>query len=202
MPARRASTRGAGQRRFDRLRRLISAGVPVLVETWLEHDGGMGHYRLVTGYDDTAGEWTVYDFYVSDGIDLKGPYPASASRTTRWIGCGTSSTACTWWSTMRHGQQPCKKSSAWNRTMPPCGSARWNKLRPSAADTRRRLRLVQPGQQPGRTGPLRRCRHRLRPGPVIGLPWRMLWYSSVLSGPTTRPAGSTSDAWPTPPLPR
>jgi tetratricopeptide (TPR) repeat protein len=60
---------------FDRLRRLISAGVPVLVETWLEHDGGMGHYRLVTGYDDAAGEWTVYDSYVSEGIDPKGPYP-------------------------------------------------------------------------------------------------------------------------------
>lgn len=60
---------------FDRLRRLISAGVPVLVETWLDHDGGMGHYRLVTGYDDAAGEWTVYDSYVSDGIDPKGPYP-------------------------------------------------------------------------------------------------------------------------------
>ena len=60
---------------FDRLRRLVSAGVPVLVETWLDHDGGMGHYRLVTGYDDAAGEWTVYDFYVSEGIDPKGPYP-------------------------------------------------------------------------------------------------------------------------------
>ena len=60
---------------FERLRRLVSAGVPVLVETWLDHDGGMGHYRLVTGYDDAAGEWTVYNSYVSDGIDPKGPYP-------------------------------------------------------------------------------------------------------------------------------
>ena len=60
---------------FDRLRRLVNAGVPVLVETWLDHDGGMGHYRLVTGYDDAAGEWIVYDSYVSEGIDPKGPYP-------------------------------------------------------------------------------------------------------------------------------
>jgi tetratricopeptide (TPR) repeat protein len=59
----------------DRLRRLVSAGIPVLVETWLEHDGGMGHYRLVAGYDDAAGEWIVYDSYVSEGIDPKGPYP-------------------------------------------------------------------------------------------------------------------------------
>lgn len=58
-----------------RLRQMVSAGVPVLIETWLEHDGGMGHYRLVTGYDDAAGEWILYDSYVSDGIDPKQPYP-------------------------------------------------------------------------------------------------------------------------------
>ena len=45
---------GAGQRRFRSAAPLDRAGVPVLVETWLEHDGGMGHYRLVTGYDDAA----------------------------------------------------------------------------------------------------------------------------------------------------
>lgn len=59
----------------DRLRRSLDAGLPVLVETWLEHDGGMGHYRLVVGYDDAARQWIVYDSYVSEGIDPKGPYP-------------------------------------------------------------------------------------------------------------------------------
>jgi tetratricopeptide (TPR) repeat protein len=57
------------------LRRFVDAGIPVLVETWLDHDGGMGHYRLVVGYDDRAGQWIVYDSYISDGIDPKGPYP-------------------------------------------------------------------------------------------------------------------------------
>lgn len=57
------------------LRRYVDAGIPVLVETWLDHDGGMGHYRLVVGYDDAAGQWIVYDSYISDGIDPKGPYP-------------------------------------------------------------------------------------------------------------------------------
>ncbi len=59
----------------ERLRQFIDAGIPVLIETWLDHDGGMGHYRLVTGYDDSRSEWIVYDSYISDGIDPKGPYP-------------------------------------------------------------------------------------------------------------------------------
>jgi tetratricopeptide (TPR) repeat protein len=57
------------------LRRYVDAGIPVLIETWLDHDGGMGHYRLVVGYDDAARQWIVYDSYISDGIDPKGPYP-------------------------------------------------------------------------------------------------------------------------------
>jgi tetratricopeptide (TPR) repeat protein len=59
----------------DRLRRLVGTGVPVLIETWLDHDGGMGHYRLINGYDDATGEWILHDSYVSEGIDPKQPYP-------------------------------------------------------------------------------------------------------------------------------
>ena len=59
----------------EQLRQFINAGIPVLIETWLDHDGGMGHYRLVTGYDDSTQEWIVYDSYISEGIDPKGPYP-------------------------------------------------------------------------------------------------------------------------------
>jgi tetratricopeptide (TPR) repeat protein len=60
----------------DRLRTLLSNGVPVLIETWLEPEpgDGMGHYRLLTGYDDAARQWTVYDSYVSVGVDPKQPY--------------------------------------------------------------------------------------------------------------------------------
>lgn len=65
----------------DLLRRLISSGIPVFVETWLEeHPGdGMGHYRLMTGYDDARQAWIVYDAFIStnlvagDGGD-GGPY--------------------------------------------------------------------------------------------------------------------------------
>jgi tetratricopeptide (TPR) repeat protein len=59
----------------ERLRQYVDAGIPVLIETWLDHDGGMGHYRMVVGYDDAAREWIVYDSYISDGLDPKAPYP-------------------------------------------------------------------------------------------------------------------------------
>jgi len=60
----------------DRLRLWLSNGMPVLIETWLEVEpgNGMGHYRLLTGYDDARQEWTVYDSYVSAGVDASQPY--------------------------------------------------------------------------------------------------------------------------------
>jgi tetratricopeptide (TPR) repeat protein len=60
----------------DKLRLLLSNGFPVLVETWLEPkpNDGMGHYRLLTGYDDAARQWTVYDAYVSTGVEPNKPY--------------------------------------------------------------------------------------------------------------------------------
>jgi tetratricopeptide (TPR) repeat protein len=60
----------------DRLRQLLANGIPVLVETWHEPtpNDGMGHYRLLTGYDDAAQAWTAYDSYDATGIDPKQPY--------------------------------------------------------------------------------------------------------------------------------
>jgi tetratricopeptide (TPR) repeat protein len=54
----------------DLARTLISNGIPLLIETWLEDepDNGMGHYRLLTGYDDTAQRWVIYDSYVSTNL--------------------------------------------------------------------------------------------------------------------------------------
>lgn len=47
------------------LQRLLSNGFPVIVETWILPDdlGGMGHYRLLTGYDTAAGEFHAQDSY-------------------------------------------------------------------------------------------------------------------------------------------
>ena len=52
------------------LRQLVSAGVPVLIETWYEPkpNDGMGHYRLLIGFDDAAQEWIAYDSYDSRGL--------------------------------------------------------------------------------------------------------------------------------------
>ena len=60
----------------DRLRLLLSNGVPVLIETWHEPapDDGMGHYRLLMGYDDAARQWVAYDSYESKGVDPDKPY--------------------------------------------------------------------------------------------------------------------------------
>ena len=60
----------------ERLRQLLAAGIPVLIETWHEPEpgNGMGHYRLLVGYDDPAGEWIAYDSYDARGVSRDGPY--------------------------------------------------------------------------------------------------------------------------------
>ena len=59
-----------------RLKLLLSNGVPVLIETWHEPEpnNGMGHYRLLVGYDDVTQEWIAYDSYDSAGVDPDQPY--------------------------------------------------------------------------------------------------------------------------------
>jgi len=49
---------------------LLSNGIPVLIETWLEPEpnDGMGHYRLLTGYDEAGGYWIGYDSYYHDNL--------------------------------------------------------------------------------------------------------------------------------------
>ncbi len=49
----------------DILRALIQAGVPVVVEHWIEvHGRGeMGHFRVVTGYDNSTGQFITNDSY-------------------------------------------------------------------------------------------------------------------------------------------
>jgi tetratricopeptide (TPR) repeat protein len=60
----------------QKLRALLLAGVPVLAETWYEPkpNDGMGHYRLLVGYEDAAKEWIAFDSYESHGLDRKAPY--------------------------------------------------------------------------------------------------------------------------------
>lgn len=161
----------------DRLRRLVGAGVPVLIETWLEHDGGMGHYRLVTGYDDATAEWILYDSYVSDGIDPKQPYPGirisydelarlwrvfnathvivydaqRASIVQEVIGPEMDD-ATMWQRALEHAQADAQQA--------PGDAFAWFNLGSS---------LVALGRHDEAAAAFDQAR-------VIGLPWRMLWY--------------------------
>lgn len=61
----------------DLLRRLLSNGIPVLIETWVvpEPDNGLGHYRLITGYNDAEQYWIGYDsFYAFGLVNPEGDY--------------------------------------------------------------------------------------------------------------------------------
>jgi hypothetical protein len=50
---------------LDILQQFISNGIPVIVEDWILPDdlGGMGHYRLLTGYDTAARYFIAQDSY-------------------------------------------------------------------------------------------------------------------------------------------
>lgn len=54
----------------DLLRTLVSNGIPVLLETWHEPEpiNGLGHYRLLVGYDDSLQQWTLFDSYDATGL--------------------------------------------------------------------------------------------------------------------------------------
>lgn len=57
---------------LTRLKQLIAAGFPVVVETWFIPEPGdqMGHYRLLVGYDDSARQFTTQDSYNGPNVRL------------------------------------------------------------------------------------------------------------------------------------
>lgn len=60
----------------DLLRTLLSNGFPVLLETWYEREpgDGIGHYRLLVGYNDATQAWTIFDSLDSTGLVTAEPY--------------------------------------------------------------------------------------------------------------------------------
>ena len=50
---------------LDLLKRLLAAGFPVLIEKGLHpsHDAWLGHYQIISGYNDAKGHFLVYDSY-------------------------------------------------------------------------------------------------------------------------------------------
>ena len=164
----------------ETLRQLLSAGVPVLVETWYEPkpNDGMGHYRLLVGYDDAAREWIAYDSYDSHGL-VKGqpyagirlPYDEVArdwpvfNRTYLLIYDEARAAAV---DTDRGGRAA---------TTRPCGRAPWPLPRPRSAQQpddafawfNLGTDLTALGRFDEAAAPIDRSRQ-------LGLPWRMLWY--------------------------
>jgi tetratricopeptide (TPR) repeat protein len=57
---------------LERLKRLIAAGFPVIVETWFIPEPGdqMGHYRVLVGYDDEARQFIAQDSYNGPNVQL------------------------------------------------------------------------------------------------------------------------------------
>ena len=50
---------------LETLKRLLAAGFPVLIEKGLDphDDAWLGHYQILSGYDDAKGQFLVYDSY-------------------------------------------------------------------------------------------------------------------------------------------
>lgn len=50
---------------FETLKRLLAAGFPVLIEKGLDphDDAWLGHYQILSGYNDLSGQFLVYDSY-------------------------------------------------------------------------------------------------------------------------------------------
>ncbi|HEV2125026.1 MAG TPA: C39 family peptidase [Chloroflexota bacterium] len=60
----------------DRLKRLLANSIPVVVETWFtpHPNDGMGHYRLLVGFDDPAKQFIAYDSYQTPGLNVRLSY--------------------------------------------------------------------------------------------------------------------------------
>ena len=58
---------------IELLKHFLAAGLPVIVEKGFEgpdFDGWMGHYQVVTGYDDAASRFTVQDSYKGPNLSI------------------------------------------------------------------------------------------------------------------------------------
>ena len=61
------------------VRRLVGAGIPVIVLQWLGRPGDVPHFRVVRGYDDAAGV-----LWVADSMIAENAYVSYADFDTLW----------------------------------------------------------------------------------------------------------------------
>jgi hypothetical protein len=67
----------------DPIRQLLANGIPVIVSQRLWTDSNIGHYRVIKGYDDVAGEFISDDPLQSKGRDFHIPYDVFDSLSRR-----------------------------------------------------------------------------------------------------------------------
>ena len=48
--------------------RLLAAGFPIITEEWIDHDGGMGHFRAIRGYDREQQQILYNDSFYGPGL--------------------------------------------------------------------------------------------------------------------------------------
>ncbi len=166
---------------LEMLKAFIAAGFPVMVEKGFEgegFDGWMGHYQVVNGYDDAAGQFIVQDSY--KGPDLPIPYDQFLSD----------------WRAFNYTYLVIYPAERRQQVLAILGLQAYDNFNNQAALQKADAEVsrltgrtcscpVQPGRQPGgaaRLRPRRRClRRRLRqlcPDPRRNRPWRMLWYQT------------------------
>ena len=63
---------------MPRLKRLVANGIPVVISMWYtpHPNDGLGHYRLLTGYDDAAQQLIFHDSFQSPGVNVRLGYAA------------------------------------------------------------------------------------------------------------------------------
>lgn len=153
----------------DRLRDLLGAGVPVIIETWFVPEPGdeMGHYRLLVGYDRDAGVFHAMDSYLGPELTVT---EADMDRLWRVF----NRTYIPVFARDRRAEvetllgpdadDRAMFEAAAGRALDEIGAAEdafgWFNLGSS---------LVALGDMPGASEAFDRAR-------ALGLPWRMLWY--------------------------
>ncbi|MBN1582576.1 MAG: C39 family peptidase [Anaerolineae bacterium] len=163
----------------ERLRLLLSNDLPVIVETWVEEepDDGLGHYRLLTGYDDVAQEWIAYDSLVSAGVEADRPYAGirlGYDQTARWwavfnrvyVVIYTSETAPVVRGILGSDYD---ETAMWQRAL----QSAEQEVQQSPKDPFAWFNL---GTDLVAAGEFERAASAYDQARTIGLPWRMLWY--------------------------
>jgi tetratricopeptide (TPR) repeat protein len=162
-------------------RTLISNGIPLIIETWLEEEpnNGMGHYRLLTGYDDAAQRWTIYDSYIS--VDLVNGDP----NNYQGIYAAYDQTEA-WWEVFNHtyilayppDRDPLARSILgddydaqimWQNAV--AGNQAAVAANPSDA-----FAYFNLGSSLTHEGSYQAAANAFDQARALGLPWRMLWY--------------------------